>query len=206
MNAMSVLGRDWLLEHKDVIQPFREEKVSGKSQDGIPVVASYGLSEAGYDVQIHPDAPIYRLELKREYYDALDIARPDSYNLRSLEVITDDKFGPFVILPPKEQILAVTKEFFSMPEGVMGLCVGKSTLARSGIAINATPLEPGWKGYLTLEIANMMPFPIRLYLSNGVAQIIFHEVIGSSRLYSGKYQLQPPRPIPPIPSFKNGSS
>jgi dCTP deaminase len=81
-----------------------------------------------------------------------------------------------------------------MPPNVMGICVGKSTYARVGIMVNITPLEPGWKGYLTLEIANLADTDCRVYANEGIAQLLFLEGDNCLTTYSdrqGKYQEQP---------------
>jgi dCTP deaminase len=63
-----------------------------------------------------------------------------------------------------------------------------------GIVVNVTPLEPGWEGYLTLEISNTTPLPAKIYAGEGIAQLLFFEgdeepeVAYSDR--KGKYQRQ----------------
>ena len=42
-----------------------------------------------------------------------------------------------------------------------------------GIIVNVTPLEPEWRGKVTLEISNTTPLPAKIYASEGIAQIIF---------------------------------
>jgi dCTP deaminase len=79
--------------------------------------------------------------------------------------------------------------------------VGKSTYARCGIIVNVTPLEPEWRGYLTLEISNTTPLPAKIYSHEGLAQLLFFqgeevpEVTYAQK--QGKYQDQvgvtPPR-------------
>jgi len=69
----------------------------------------------------------------------------------------------------------VTVETFKIPRRVIGLCLGKSTYARSGLIINATPLEPTWRGRLVLEISNSADLPVRIYAEEGIGQIIFFE-------------------------------
>ena len=51
----------------------------------------------------------------------------------------------------------------------------KSTYARSGICLNMTPLEPRWRGYITLEIANLTPCEVVIYANEGIAQVLFFE-------------------------------
>lgn len=71
--------------------------------------------------------------------------------------------------------------------------VGKSTYARVGIIVNVTPIEPGWNGHLTIEIANALPSPVVVYAGEGIAQVQFHKINDPLISYadrSGKYQNQ----------------
>jgi dCTP deaminase len=99
-------------------------------------------------------------------------------------------------------------EYFRIPRGVIGLCIGKSTYARCGIVVNITPLEPEWEGHLTLEISNTTPLPAKIYSDEGIAQLIFLE---SDRICEisykdrkGKYQSQRGVTLPRIVSGKKG--
>lgn len=44
-----------------------------------------------------------------------------------------------------------------------------------GIILNTTPFEPGWRGYVTLEISNTTPLPARIYANEGIGQVLFYE-------------------------------
>ena len=55
----------------------------------------------------------------------------------------------------------------------MVICLGKSTYARCGLIINATPLESSWEGHVTIEISNSTPLPAKVYSNQGIAQFIF---------------------------------
>jgi len=85
-------------------------------------------------------------------------------------------------------------EYFKIPRNVMCIVLGKSTYARSGIIVNITPLEAGWQGFVTIEISNATPLPVKVYANEGIAQVIFIEgdepceVSYSER--KGKYQSQ----------------
>ena len=57
-------------------------------------------------------------------------------------------------LPPGGFSLASTVEAFDMDNDVIGVVHDKSTWARRGLAVQNTVLEPGWVGYLTLELTN----------------------------------------------------
>ena len=66
--------------------------------------------------------------------------------------------------------------------------------ARAGLLVNTTPLEAGWTGRLVVEIANLANLPLRVYINEGIGQILFFEsdedcaVSYSDR--GGKYQGQ----------------
>jgi dCTP deaminase len=63
-----------------------------------------------------------------------------------------------------------------------------------GIIVNVTPLEPEWRGRVTIEISNTTPLPAKIYAGEGIAQIIFlkaEEVCRTSYAdKKGKYQDQ----------------
>src|SRR5690606_39714327 len=66
-----------------------------------------------------------------------------------------------VIIPPNSFALCETVEHIAVPRDVLVVCVGKSTYARCGLIVNVTPLEPEWRGKVTLEISNTTPLPAK---------------------------------------------
>src|SRR5262249_28603284 len=85
-----------------------------------------------------------------------------------------------------------TVETLVIPRDVIAICVGKSTYARCGIIVNVTPLEPEWRGRVTIEISNTTPLPAKVYAGEGIAQILFLRTDAPCRDsysdYLGKYQ------------------
>ncbi len=94
--------------------------------------------------------------------------------------------------------LAVSVERFSVPADVMGFVTSKSTLARRFLDMPATTLEPGWQGYLTLELVNHSLVPIRLQPGQPICQVIFLRLDEPAEPYDGRYQHQPQVPVAPI--------
>ena len=86
--------------------------------------------------------------------------------------------------------LASTVEHFTMPNDVVGFVYDKSTYARLGLSLFNTVLEPGWTGFLTLELSFVGPKALGLRAGDPIAQIIFQRVEGSVIPYRGKYQNQ----------------
>lgn len=98
--------------------------------------------------------------------------------------------------------LASTIERFKMPNDVLGHVADKSTWARRGLAVQNTIIEPGWEGYLTLELTNHGPDYIFIRDGSPIAQVIFHWLdTQTDQPYSGKYQHQPARPVGAITEY-----
>ncbi len=57
--------------------------------------------------------------------------------------------------------------------------------------MNVTPIEPGWRGHLTIEIFNHNPNPISIPVQGGILQVQFHKLETVPRdSYHGVYQDQ----------------
>ncbi len=172
-----------MAEEHGMIEPFE----GGQVRAG---VVSYGVSSFGYNVRVADEYKVFT-----DVHSVL--VDPKNFDARSFVDIK----GDHCIIPPRSFALARTLEYFRIPNDVLVLCVGKSTYARCGIIVNVTPLEPEWRGYLTLEISNTTPLPAKIYSNEGLAQLLFFqgdevpEVTYAQR--KGKYQDQvgvtPPR-------------
>jgi len=118
------------------------------------------------------------------------IVDPKHFNPRSFVDVEDD----VCIIPPNSFALAETVETFEIPRDILATCLGKSTYARCGIIVNVTPLEPEWRGKITIEISNTTPLPAKIYANEGIAQILFFKADAvCEKSYAdkkGKYQDQ----------------
>ena len=146
---------------------------------------SYGLSSYGYDIRVANEFKVFTPGLGKT-----SIIDPKNFDVNAMV----DFEGDTCIVPPNSFVLARSVEYIKVPPDVLCICLGKSTYARCGIIVNTTPLEPGWEGYVTLEISNTAPLPAKIYANEGIAQIIFIqadercEVTYADR--AGKYQRQ----------------
>lgn len=100
-----------------------------------------------------------------------------------------------MILFPNDFQLASTIERFKMPSHLIGFVHDKSTWARKGLTVQNTVIEPGWEGWLTLELANHSKETITLLRGMPIAQVIFHNVSGRVKQYEGKYHNQRRGPV-----------
>lgn len=109
----------------------------------------------------------------------------------------DVRVAEFLYLEPGEFRLASTVERFMMPDDVLGSVHDKSTWARIGVAVQNTIIEPGWCGYLTLEVTNHSQWVLRIAAGSPIAQIVFHRLEApTEQPYAGKYQNQEAGPQP----------
>ena len=87
--------------------------------------------------------------------------------------------------------LASTIEYFEMPHNILGKVYNKSTWARHGLNVMTTVIEPGWRGYLTLELVNLGHEPLIILEGDPIAQITFEMLdMPTEQPYTGKYQDQ----------------
>jgi dCTP deaminase len=103
----------------------------------------------------------------------------------------DVRIAESFILWSKQFKLASTIERFDTPLDMTFKVEDKSTWARRGLSLFNTTGEPGWRGYLTLELVNQSWRPIRFRRGMPIAQIVFHlldEPTGTP--YAGRYQHQ----------------
>ena len=62
------------------------------------------------------------------------------------------------------------------------------------VCVQHTVIEPGWKGFLTLEIVFHGSDRVRIPAGAGIAQVLFHQ-LGEPAQYNGKYQNQADKPV-----------
>lgn len=111
------------------------------------------------------------------------------YDLRIKQAVTLHPFKRFA--------LASTVERFQMPDNLVAVVHDKSTWARRGLSVFNTVLEPGWHGWLTLELVYHGNGILRIPAGAGIAQALFHQ-LAEPAAYDGKYQGQADRPVAAI--------
>ena len=171
---MIVNGKSLLEVHP--IKGMLDTKVKGRE-------TTHGLGEAGYDIRIkqtilfHPngypgwaDGPCVATKTREH-----GCPQKGTFQL-----------GRFT--------LASAIEEFDMPDNLVGIVHDKSTWARRGLSVFNTVIEPGWKGFLTLELVYHGQEDLIIPAGSGIAQVIFHRT--EERIaYNGRYQNQENRPV-----------
>ena len=135
---------------------------------------SFGLGEAGYDIRIKQDITFYRL------FGLIPMVKTVDG-----ETVTR-RFGKFA--------LASAIEKFNMSPSCVAIVHDKSTWARRALSVFNTVIEPGWKGYLTLELVYHGRKKLHIPAGSGIAQVLFH-LVQEPAHYNGKYQNQENQPV-----------
>lgn len=199
---MSILPDNWLRSHKDDIfldgcfnettreVPTGEIRQNSHMQEVVikKKVISYGVSSYGYDLRIGNKFKVF----KGVHCQIIDPKNMSDLCFEDVEIEILDH----ILIPPNSFVLGYSVERLKIPDGVMCVCLGKSTYARCGIIVNVTPLEPGWEGHVTIEISNTAPLPAKVYVNEGICQVLFFQGAGipdhsyTSKEGGSKYQNQ----------------
>jgi dCTP deaminase len=194
-----------LINWKPLITPFTEQSVKELKGMTIP---SYGLGSYSYDVRIDRNFKIFKQGLKNGVSSGDDgILKPilpviDTGKKNPTDGLMHDVFDvDYIDIQPQTFVLGNTVEKINVPRDILVTCMAKSSLARIGLDASVTPLEPGWEGYVTIELYNKTPYVIRLHSGVGIMALIFQkgnmpcEVAYNERAGGGKYQDQPALPV-----------
>ena len=172
-----------------------------------PGTVSFGVSSYGYDVRVGTKFKVFTNATS----GGTAIVDPKNFsNDLFIAIDTAETGRDHIVIPPNSFALAETVETIDVPRDVLAICVGKSTYARCGIIVNVTPLEPEWRGKVTIEISNTTPLPAKIYANEGIAQMIFlraENVCAVSYADKrGKYQDQTGLTLPRVDGLPFGDS
>lgn len=161
---------------KPMIEPFIPESIKqlnstlvGHQQNRC---SSFGVSSYGYDARLSEEQLRIFTNLNSSLIDPYEV---DEACYVDADIKIDEKGRKYAILPPNSFMLGHTVEYFRIPDDVLVICVGKSTLARAGQTVIVTPLEPGWEGQVVIEIANQTNLPMKVYVEAGICQFVFFQ-------------------------------
>ena len=137
----------------------------------------------------------------RESRFDIDVKR---HNGEENSVTTILPIGAPVTIRPLEFLLGVTLERIELPDDLVARVEGRSSIGRLGLTVHVTAgfIDPGFKGHITLEIANLNRHPMTVYTGMRIAQLAFEatsspcEVPYGDERRQSKYQDQGALPTP----------
>lgn len=165
-----IVNSEHLLIEAPIVDMFIKKIVGRES--------SHGLTEAGYDIRLKQDVFFTTYFNGSARVPVVRVSGPDGH--------TETNDGKFC--------LASAMEEFNMPTDLVGVVHDKSTWARKGLSVFNTVVEPGWKGWLTLELVYHGQQDLFIPAGSGIAQVLFH-TLALEREYKGKYQNQEDKPV-----------
>ncbi|MCY0880503.1 MAG: dCTP deaminase [Firmicutes bacterium] len=177
-----------------------EEQLWARMQDPLdkrlvvtPLLSDSQIQGASLDVRLGtefillkrsaggPIDPVNMEEISPDYQERVQIA-----------------VGDRMILHPNQLVLGVTLEFLRLPSDLMAYVIGRSSWGRLGLMVaTAIMVSPGYRGSLTLELANLADTPIYLYPGTRVAQLVFHTLETSSNQYGRRQENKYVAPVRP---------
>lgn len=137
---------------------------------------SFGLTEAGYDIRIKQNIEF----INDAFGNRVTVTDPETGEAETF-------FGSFCLASSMEQ--------FDTPNNLVGTVKDKSTWARKGLSVFNTVIEPGWKGWLTLELVYHGSQSMKILAGQGIAQVLYGLLAEEGNYGEGKYQNQPNRPV-----------
>ena len=179
---MSVLGKAELEEliaqtdysKKLVITPLLSESQIGPTSIDIRLGSSIVIPRRTFVSSHDVTNPKQARQVEKRLYDRCQL-----------------KYHTEFVLHPNQLILAVTLEYVSLPLKVFCQIASRSSWGRLGLVVaTASVIHPGFKGCLTLELANLSDSPITLYPGLLVGQLIFYQTESGEKEaipYTGRY-------------------
>lgn len=101
-----------------------------------------------------------------------------------------------IVLPPGAFMLATTREWIRLGNGIVAQLEGRSSWARLGITVHQTGgfIDTGFEGQITLEMTNVNCVPVTLRHGARIGQIVFQTCAHARTPYnmrkSSKYMNQ----------------
>jgi dCTP deaminase len=92
------------------------------------------------------------------------------------------------VLRPGAFILARTLETIGLPDNIVATIEGKSSIARLGVTLHQTGgwIDAGFRGTITLEMANVNTRPVKVYAGMPIGQLVFYTTERAANPYNCK--------------------
>lgn len=110
---------------------------------------------------------------KHALIDPFDKSASESLT-REVTVAEGERF----IMHPGDFVLGTTIEYIEIPDDLLGSLEGRSSIGRLGVIIHSTAasIECGFRGHITLELANMGKMAVALHPGMRICSVSFSQL------------------------------
>jgi len=112
----------------------------------------------------------------------------DPYDKATVTSGVEEKHAESFDLMPGQFVLAETLECIGLPDNIVATIEGKSSIARLGVTLHQTGgwIDAGFRGTITLEMANVNARPVRVYARMPIGQLVFYTTERAENPYNKK--------------------
>jgi dCTP deaminase len=112
----------------------------------------------------------------------------DPYDKASVIADVGETHADSFILAPGQFVLAETLECIGLPDNIVATIEGKSSIARLGVTLHQTGgwIDAGFRGTITLEMANVNARPVKVYAGMPIGQLVFYTTERAENPYDKK--------------------
>jgi dCTP deaminase len=145
------------------------------------------IKECGIDLRLNNQFIVFQ----QQNLSHVDPSNPQlKAKLRRYQtrLIVPFRRGDGLVLHPAQLVLGSTIEYVALPACLEAQVEGRSSWARLGLTVvSASTVAPGFRGVITLELANHGVAPLILWPGVRIANLVLHEVKTPSKYLGEKY-------------------
>jgi len=112
----------------------------------------------------------------------------DPYDSTTVSEGIEQETADSFVLAPGAFVLARTAETIGLPDNIVATIEGKSSIARLGVTLHQTGgwIDAGFRGTITLEMANVNTRPVKVYAGMPIGQLVFYTTERAAMPYNKK--------------------
>lgn len=144
----------------EIIKPFCHSLKNDR-------VISYGANGTSYDVRLGGTLKFFHWSKGNK-----DILDPKTENEPCFFKSTSESY---FLIPPRGSVLAQSVETVTVPNGMTAFVLPKIEYAKCGLQLTQVVLSQGFNGKIDLNLTNSTDFPVKVYVGEGIAKVLFLE-------------------------------
>jgi dCTP deaminase len=175
----SQVGEGNVLTRKSIIHRLDERSIIID-----PLLETKQIGSVSIDLRLDNEFGEFQ-STRKPIIDPADLARD------YVKISEIDFYGEPYALQAGHFVLGKTFEYLSLPKDILGLLEGRSSVGRQGLMVHVTAgvVDPGFRGHLVFELANVGKMPMLLYPLMRIARMTFVTTQPTEE-YHGKFAIQ----------------